>query len=300
MFLHNDRELFREVILFANGKTGVPESIIEKDYYETMILKLLVQRAPEIVFKGGASLSKCFHLLDRFSEDIDVTFAEHIGRSRRKKLKYDVVKPIGEELQTPIENWENVESDRDYNYYLFNYKSTVVSPFEGGVSSVRLETALGSRSFPTEKTEVRSIVYDALKDVAPELVVKYDLTPFFMNVQSISRTFIDKIFALCDYYLEGKVKRFSRHIYDVCKLNSFVVIDDALKDLATKVREHRSSLSVCPSARENVDVKSVVNDFLKSDFYKKDYEEFVKTSPSETIPYEQAVETLRKIVEKMF
>lgn len=38
------------------------------------------------MFKGGTSLSKAFHVIDRFSEDIDITFTEHLGESRRKKL----------------------------------------------------------------------------------------------------------------------------------------------------------------------------------------------------------------------
>lgn len=88
MYLHNDRNLFAEVITETNKQTGITRSIIEKDYYVTMILKLLAAKNPEIVFKGGTSLSKCFHLINRFSEDIDITFSEHIGEARRKKLKY--------------------------------------------------------------------------------------------------------------------------------------------------------------------------------------------------------------------
>jgi hypothetical protein len=119
MYLHNDKDLFTEVITEANAQTGIAESIIEKDYYVTMILKLLAKSNPDIVFKGGTSLSKCFHLINRFSEDIDITFSEHIGESRRKKLKYNILKPISDELGMPIENWDSIESDKDYNYYLF-------------------------------------------------------------------------------------------------------------------------------------------------------------------------------------
>ena len=79
MYLHNNRELFEEIINEVNSQTGISQSIIEKDYYVTMILKLLHQGIPEVVFKGGTALSKCFHLIDRFSEDIDITFSEHIG-----------------------------------------------------------------------------------------------------------------------------------------------------------------------------------------------------------------------------
>ena len=65
MYLHEDKELFREVVAEVNAQTGVAQTIIEKDYYVTMILKLLSERLPEIVFKGGTSLSKCFHLIER-------------------------------------------------------------------------------------------------------------------------------------------------------------------------------------------------------------------------------------------
>ena len=70
MYLHNNKELFTEVITEVNAQTGIAGSIIERDYYVTMILKLLARSNPDIVFKGGTSLSKCFHLINRFSEDI--------------------------------------------------------------------------------------------------------------------------------------------------------------------------------------------------------------------------------------
>lgn len=63
------------------------------------------------VFKGGTSLSKGFHVINRFSEDIDITFKEHIGESRRKKLKNVVLKGISEELEMPIANWNETQSD---------------------------------------------------------------------------------------------------------------------------------------------------------------------------------------------
>ena len=59
-----------------------------------MILKQLSEASDLVVFKGGTSLSKCFHAIDRFSEDIDITFTEHIGEARRKKLKYKILKSI--------------------------------------------------------------------------------------------------------------------------------------------------------------------------------------------------------------
>lgn len=67
MFLHNDKELFEEVVSATANDIGLPIAIIEKDYYVTMILKELSKRAPECVFKGGTSLSKCHYVIDRFT-----------------------------------------------------------------------------------------------------------------------------------------------------------------------------------------------------------------------------------------
>jgi len=98
MYLHRDRETFKDIIEQAADSSGRTPAVVEKDYYVTLILKLLSEQLSQCVFKGGTSLSKGFHVIDRFSEDIDITFNEHIGESRRKKLKNVVLKGISEEL----------------------------------------------------------------------------------------------------------------------------------------------------------------------------------------------------------
>ena len=58
--LHNDRETFEQVILKVFEETGIEASIVEKDYYVTLFLKKIVELQPNIIFKGGTSLSKCY------------------------------------------------------------------------------------------------------------------------------------------------------------------------------------------------------------------------------------------------
>ena len=133
MYLHkDDKELLRDIIVTVSERTGIDESIVEKDYYVTMILKELVQRNPDVVFKGGTSLSKAYHVIDRFSEDIDITFEEHLGEARRKKIKYQLLQPISEDLDLAIDNWKFIESDKDYNHYDFLYDINAVSSFTYG------------------------------------------------------------------------------------------------------------------------------------------------------------------------
>lgn len=105
-------------------------------------LPRVAEKLEQCVFKGGTSLSKGFHVIDRFSEDIDITFNEHIGESRRKKLKNVVLKGISEELGLPIANWNDTQSDRDYNAYLFSYSSVFGLEDDRLPQYVKLETAL--------------------------------------------------------------------------------------------------------------------------------------------------------------
>lgn len=276
MYLHKeDRELLRDIIVTVSEKAGVDESIVEKDYYVTMILHELVRRNPDVVFKGGTSLSKAYHVIERFSEDIDITFEEHLGESRRKKIKYQLMQPISEELILPIDNWNNIESDKDYNHYDFRYKSVGAEDECGLRPYIKLETALMSYAYPTEKKTITNMIYDNLAQEEPELIQEYELEPFEMKVQTLSRTMADKLFAVCDYYMLGKSTRNSRHLYDIYKLRKYVTLDDEFKKLFADIRKHRAKMNikVTPSAREDVDLYAMAEKLMQEDFYVDDYHE---------------------------
>ena len=77
MKLHAFPEEFRELIAVVANEKHISESAVERDYYIVMMLKALADSpyVEQCVFKGGTSLSKCYPgSIDRFSEDIDLTF----------------------------------------------------------------------------------------------------------------------------------------------------------------------------------------------------------------------------------
>lgn len=164
MYLHKNKEIFKDIVGQVADSNKRPPAVVEKDYYVTLILKLLSKRVEKCVFKGGTSLSKGFHVIDRFSEDIDITFNEHIGEHRRKKLKNIVLKGISEDLEMPIANWTEIQSDRDYNAYLFSYNSVFGLQDDRLPQYVKLETALGSYSFPTQMVEIRNYIGDFFEE----------------------------------------------------------------------------------------------------------------------------------------
>lgn len=296
MYLHEDREAFKDIIELVSSENGRTPMVVEKDYYVTLILKLLSEQLDNCVFKGGTSLSKGFRAIDRFSEDIDITFNEHIGESRRKKLKNTVLKGISEQLGMPISNWLDTQSDRDYNAYHFSYESVFGTEDDRLLQFVKLETALGSYAFPTEVVEIRNYIGDYLKEIGRnDLVNEYQLDRFSMKLQALERTYIDKVFALCDYYLQGKSKRYSRHLYDVYKLTPMMNLDNDFSVLVHEVRAHRAEMPICPSAKDGIDIPTIILEFCANDFYKDDYKAITSYFVSDYVSYEEVIANIVKL-----
>lgn len=304
MYLHKEnRELFRDAILLTSERLGVSEDIVEKDYYVTLILKKLSAIEYPIVFKGGTSLSKAFHVIDRFSEDIDITFTEHLGEAKRKKLKYKILKPIADELGLVIRNFDSIESDKNLNHYDCYYESVIGDRVINAIPSyVKVETSLMSYSFPTEEKKLGNYLWDALGNEERELIETFDLQPYNMRVQSLNRTLIDKIFAVCDYYIQGKDRRNARHLYDIYKLAEHVEIDEAFLKLVQEVRLHRIEMGshIAPAAPLEIDILVVVQKICAEDFYKEDYRDTTLKLISEPLDYEMLKNHYLELVKRIF
>ena len=144
-------------------------------------------------------------------------------------------------------------------------------------------------------------IYKAFADSEPEIMKEYHLYPFPMKVQSLKRTLSDKIFAICDYYLQNKKRRNSRHLYDIYKLAPLVEINNEFKYLMDEVRNQRAKLSekITPSARENIDIKSIINKICLEDFYKDDYNDTTRMLISDNVSYEVIKKFLKDYIEKV-
>lgn len=299
--LHDDKELFEQVVLKASEHYGIEAGIVEKDYYVTLLLCEIVKRQPNIIFKGGTSLSKCYKIIKRFSEDIDlnVECATHPTQGERRQLKENILDAINA-LGFKITNPDSIRSRGEFNQYLIDY------PISFGVGYLKpnliAETAVYIRAFPNSKMKASSIVADYLLEAGfDSLIEEHGIEPFDVNVQVAARTFVDKIFAIADYYLEGKVDEHSRHLYDVYKLTDIVSIDEELAALLKEVREERKSHQKCHSAKDGVDLKAILIEIIEKDVYKKDYEEITASLLYEKVDYNTVKAALKAIVDsKLF
>ena len=148
------------------------------------------------------------------------------------------------------------------------------------------------------KKTARSYIYNYLKQENREdIIEKYGLSPFELQVQSLERTFIDKIFAICAYYLNGEITEHSRHIYDLFKIYQNVVINDNLKLLFNQVRKDRKVHYACLSAQDGVDIVSLLKEIVDKNIYKNDYENITMALLFEKVDYKTAIETLNKIID---
>lgn len=293
-YLHNNKEQFQDAIELAYEQTGIMTQAIEKDYYVTMLLRLLSEKMPYIVFKGGTSLSKCHKVIQRFSEDIDITIDSQISQDQKKKIKQAIVSSA-EELGMNIENLNETRSRRDYNRYIISYNSVLPLTSDALNPAVLLETSYTAVSFPTVVLPVHSYIGDMMEKEAPDSIEEFMLLPFSMKVQGIDRTLADKIFAVCDYYLQGKVPKHSRHLYDIYKLLPLVPQDEVFKNLVHEVRNIRAQSPVCPSALPDVNISQLLEQIIEEKAYKTDYDTLTTQLLEEHLSYDVVINALKDI-----
>lgn len=293
-YLHNNKEQFQDAIELAYEQTGIMTQAIEKDYYVTMLLHLLSEKMPYIVFKGGTSLSKCHKVIQRFSEDIDITIDTQISQGQKKKIKQTIVSSA-DQLGMNIENLDETRSRRDYNRYIISYNSVLPLANDALNPAVLLETSYTVVSFPTVVLPVHSYIGDMMKKEAPDSIEEFMLLPFFMKVQGIDRTLADKIFAICDYYLQGKVQKHSRHLYDIYKLLPLVPQDEIFKSLVDEVRNIRAQSPICPSALPDVNIPQLLEQIIVEKAYKTDYDTLTTQLLEEQLSYDVVIDALKDI-----
>lgn len=99
MKLHENKTLFRQAAQFTADQMKIPVIYVEKDYWVTYALFTIFinEIGKDTVFKGGTALSKCYNMIERFSEDIDLVVLRREGETDSKlKSKLKAVSTVVE------------------------------------------------------------------------------------------------------------------------------------------------------------------------------------------------------------
>ena len=237
MILYKDLENFKALISLTAKDMGILEFYIEKDYWVTYILKKLSNSSfkNDVVFKGGTSLSKGYNAINRFSEDIDLQLINSsLGDNQKKKLLKNIEETITEGMiYLPKHPRESKRGN--IRKTIYQYTIQINEEDKGQVSDVIvLEINSLSTPEPTEILEIESYIAKYLRKIGKEeFIPQFQLESFKINVLSVKRTFIEKLFAVLDYTFEEnpevELGNKIRHLYDLHKLYQLDVIKDFLK-----------------------------------------------------------------------
>jgi predicted nucleotidyltransferase component of viral defense system len=250
-----------DVINQAVIRKKLPPEAIEKDIWVTAVLRALFELpyAENISFKGGTSLSKCWNIIERFSEDVDIAInREYFGfqgdtftikqiskllrkaccKFCRNTLQYDLAKQLEQEGVSPdlfyVEMNITDITTIDPEKIFVNYKSLFADNQGDNIENyikpiVVLEVNGRSMKEPLEKVTIQSFIDEVFADRP------FAEEAFEINVVAPERTFLEKVCLLHEEFAKKdqekiRVNRMSRHIYDIARMLDTPIAEKALND----------------------------------------------------------------------
>lgn len=257
----NDR---RDIIDYVSWKSGFLRNVVEKDWWVTSVLRAIfsLPYADNVSFKGGTNLSKCWGLIQRMSEDIDIGisreflgFGGELSKNQisdklrrascffvRNNMRHDIEKALVAQGISPetitVTVQETKVSTVDPETIYVAYRSLYD---DNGYVLPQVKIEVGGRSMtePVSKVSVRSYISENL----PKLT--FQDGPVNVNAVIPQRTFLEKLFLLHEEFSkpshEIRIERMSRHLYDVSRIMKTNIAEEAIKDdaLYNTVIEHR-------------------------------------------------------------
>ena len=260
------------VLTQCKNNLGLPEQAVEKDYWVTVMLQLIFdsELSDHIIFKGGTSLSKNGNLIERFSEDIDLSVNyEYFGltdeptKKQLKKLRKSsslfVREALVNTLASQIERYglkdqlsitvePDGEGDSTYpepRHIYIQYQSVLPVFLDYIKPTITLEVGARSLMEPSVEIPVKTIIQEALPQI------NTDVVPVNVTTAAPQKTFLEKAFLLHELFSVEHdtlpAKRRSRHLYDLNRMmdRDFAIAavhDDVLWEYIQHHRERFTSM----------------------------------------------------------
>lgn len=226
MKLHEDKKLFRQAIRFTSDQLQIPVVYVEKDYWVTYALFTIYNHeiGESVIFKGGTALSKCYKIIERFSEDIDLVVLRKDNDSNNQLSNR--IRKVGDVVS---EFLPEVYVDGLTHKRGMNRKTAhaYTKEFQGDYGQVRNDIVLEATWLgyfePYTRKNICSFVGEMMIDNDQKgIAAKNNLLPFEVLVLEPSRTICEKIMSLVRFsYAEEPVedlKKKIRHVYDLHQL----------------------------------------------------------------------------------
>lgn len=225
MKLHNDKTIFTEAIRTTANDLGMAQEFVEKDYWICQILQCLSRHpmSDRIVWKGGTSLSKGYGIIRRFSSDVDFAIlAEGLSQNQQKKLVMRIGKETTAdlcEIEVPDKTIKNNRFRKTYHEYESVLERRIRQlGFLGNHVIVEINTY--GNPYPYERREIKSFIAEFMERRGlDDMIVRYDMAPFELNVLDKRRTLCEKVVSLLRFSFEedpaAGLSSKIRHFYDI-------------------------------------------------------------------------------------
>ena len=250
-----------ELLDAASRQSGLAPAILEKDYWVCKTLNVLFalpELGSHLVFKGGTSLSKVYGLIDRFSEDVDISFhreflgfgeehdpeaaagkeqtrrIEALQQACRDCIRERLLPRLSEAIATLLggtEGWSLEIDPLDAQTLLFHFPQAGGPGLAYIAPSVRIELGARSDHWPSEEREILSCLGGAFDPAIGKAAVRS---------LAAERTFWEKatlLHAEAHRPLDKPMPaRYARHYHDLARLAESPVAERALADTALRER----------------------------------------------------------------
>jgi len=226
MKLHENKKLFNQAIQFTSDQMQIIPIYVEKDYWVTYALFTIYNNeiGKDTVFKGGTALSKCYNVIERFSEDIDLVVLRNKGESNNQLT--NKIRKISRVVKNvlPEINVDGLTQKMGMNRKTAH---SYTKEFQGDYGQVRdaivVEATWLGYFEPYTKKEISSFVGEMMmKNNQTKIAEENNLLPFEVLVLEPTRTICEKIMSLVRFsYTEEPIedlKKKIRHLYDIHQL----------------------------------------------------------------------------------
>lgn len=252
-----------EALEVAAARSGRPAHLLEKDIWVVWALSAIYASplGDALTFKGGTSLSKVYKVIDRFSEDIDLTYdirelvpdllrdgnpipasasqEKKVTSAVRNRLPHWIeqnVRPVIEQALVACGQQAELSLAGNSSDKLIITYPAIKKGTGYAAATVQLEFGARATGEPHQRHHVAC-------DIAP-LIDGVAFPTAQPLVMAAERTFWEKATAAHVYCLQGRLRgdRYSRHWYDLAALAKTTHFESAARDhkLARQVAEHKS------------------------------------------------------------
>ena len=281
---------------------GIAPQFVEKDYYVVKVLSEICKiNYPDlkIVFSGGTCLSKAYHRIQRFSEDID--FRIHTERPFTRAEKKAFCNFISDALDNKEDYHivsESIKKGNENNFFCFEIEYEKLYDGSNLRPNIKAEFTFENLILPSTECEISSFIGKFINEesikincIQPIEVIANKFSALMWRVYIKDRT--------KPLHTKENDPTIVRHLHDIAALEDLLYKKEFVELLQKSFDTDKGRGGFDNNFTLLEFIKIALDKLTKDKIYQKEYADFVSsmsyTKDSEVIIFEKALENFKKI-----